>query len=571
MTWLSGKKKSLASIGEALSQASSKVADTVSSVDITSVTASLKVTANNAAAKTKEVTVNAYSVTREKTTETYGQATESILGFDYSVLRRTEYYKETFIQYKDLGTNKVTEYFRSTFEVEKSTLEMVEGIRNTLPVPANTVDDIFEQCKREAMRRAIASFSLAGVMQDIDQHSAAKYANLSESYSDFSARTGNAMFDDPNFSAMKDTRYDAQQKFTQVENGYNKLDPLYAPDADIEHIVARKSYYNDLILRAGTTDDEFFSIINSKENLTFADKSLNRSLQDKNIYEYLAANGTPHPDNPDLIDVEIKSTGRIVTVSKSDIDEVYNDAEENRTNHRIDAIQEIGTTVAITGATMAAQQIVGLIVMETIDIFVDEIRDLTVNGKLINENGWMQNTKDVTNRIQDRLSERFEEKQIWTRAKSLGLEAGVSGALSVIPQILISLIVKMPAFILALVRECTLSLVRCIRIMLSKETSKLDAITIVLAGTASAIVGVYAGRVIGNAIAGIPVLNKFNPQITSVLTGLLVTAVPLAAIYTFDQNKEKLKFVTSRFAKSVDKTELDTVCEADATQSNIHI
>jgi len=129
----------------------------------------------------------------------------------------------------------------------------------------------------------------------------------------------------------------------------------------------------------------------------------------------------------------------------------------------------------------------------------------------------------------------------------------------------------MPAFILALVRECTLSLVRCVRIMLSKETSKLDAITIVLAGTASAIVGVYAGRVIGNAIAGIPVLNKFNPQITSVLTGLLVTAVPLAAIYTFDQNKEKLKFVTSRFAKSVDKTELDTVCEADATQSNIHI
>ncbi|CAI8907015.1 hypothetical protein EMIT053CA3_40173 [Pseudomonas donghuensis] len=101
----------------------------------------------------------------------------------------------------------------------------------------------------------------------------------------------------------------------------------------------------------------------------------------------------------------------------------------------------------------------------------------------------------------------------------------------------------------------TASCSRASFLMTLRETSKLDAITIVLAGTASAIVGVYVGRVISNAMAGVPLLNNFNSQISSVLTGVLVTAVPLAAIYTFDQNKNKLTFVTSRFAKSRDADE----------------
>ncbi|MBS7600572.1 MULTISPECIES: hypothetical protein [Pseudomonas] len=554
MGWFSDKT-SLAAMKEALSEAATKVTATVSSIDLKETALSVKDVAVSAAEKTKDASISAYSVTREKTVSTYSVVSDGVRNFDYAELRRAEYYKDTFTEYKDIGFTKVSAYFRSTFEVEKSTMEMVEGIRSSLPVPAQTLDDIFEQCKREAMRRAIASFALGGVMQNIDSHSASKYENLSESYTAFSERTGNAMFDDPNFAAMKDTRYDAQKNWKQLENGYYKDESLDPFGTDIEHVVARKDYYEDLLLRAGTTDDDFFTLINSKENLVFADASLNRSLQDKNIYKYLADNGTPHADDPDLIDVEIKRSGRVVTVRKSDIDEAFNRAEENRSHHRLQAAKEIGTTVVFTGASMAAQQVVGLIVLETIDIFVDEIRDFTVNGRVLNEDGWLQNTKDATTRIQQRLNERFEERQIWARARSLGLEAGVAGALSVIPQILISLIIKMPAFVLALVRECTLSLVRCIRILLSKETSKLDAITIVLAGTASAIVGVYVGRVISNAMAGVPLLNNFNSQISSVLTGVLVTAVPLAAIYTFDQNKNKLTFVTSRFAKSRDADE----------------
>ncbi|MGX2008503.1 hypothetical protein ACWIVX_01350, partial [Enterobacter asburiae] len=105
---------------------------------------------------------------------------------------------------------------------------------------------------------------------------------------------------------------------------------------------------------------------------------------------------------------------------------------------------------------------------------------------------------------------------IWSRAKSLGIEAGVAGALSVIPQILISLVLKMPSFVYALIRESTLSVVRAIRIVTSNEPDKLVALQVVIMGAASAVVGIYAQRVISQGIAAVPLLNKFNSQVSSV-------------------------------------------------------
>ena len=62
------------------------------------------------------------------------------------------------------------------------------------------------------------------------------------------------------------------------------------------------------------------------------------------------------------------------------------------------------------------------------------------------------------------------------RARTLGIESGVAGALSVIPQILISMIVKTPAFVLAIIRESTLSVVQCVRILASDDANKLDSV-----------------------------------------------------------------------------------------------
>ncbi|MFJ5467147.1 hypothetical protein ACIPSG_15775 [Pectobacterium sp. CHL-2024] len=108
------------------------------------------------------------------------------------------------------------------------------------------------------------------------------------------------------------------------------------------------------------------------------------------------------------------------------------------------------------------------------------------------------------------------------------------------PQIIISLFVKMPAFIYTIIRESTLSVVRSVRVLCSNEEGKLDNLKVIMFGTASAIAGVYVQRVITTAISGVPLLNRFNSQISSVLSGMIVMAIPLLAIYIFDQNKQKI-------------------------------
>ncbi|MDH5967999.1 hypothetical protein L8R96_19775, partial [Vibrio aestuarianus] len=119
---------------------------------------------------------------------------------------------------------------------------------------------------------------------------------------------------------------------------------------------------------------------------------------------------------------------------------------------------------------------------------------------------------------------------------------------SVIPQILISMVTKLPSFVLGLIREGTLSCVRSVRIMSSNDENKLQSISIIMASTASAVVGLYIGRVIGTGLATVPLLNRFNSQITAILSGLVVTAVPLVAIYVFDQNKSKFIFASGNKA-----------------------
>lgn len=472
---------------------------------------------------------------------------EQVKDVDWSEQLSADNLKSQFVDYKDLALDKVGGYLTATFEIDKDTSEIVESLKGKLPVPVQNTEDLLDQCKNDALRRAAAAFFLTPSMMGIDDHSAQKYDNLSESYKNFSDKVGHGMFDDPNFADMKDTRHSAKQSFSTLDNGYNEGSTLMPYDTDIDHVISRKNYFDDLLLKAGTTDDEFISAINSKENLVFADSSLNRSLQDKDIHSYLQERGTPRADNPDLIDIEIN--GETKTVSLASVDEAVNRAEESQLSQRVDAAIEIGTTMVTTGALMAAQQVVGLIVVETIDIFIEEIKMASKNFNMTNPKEMAVNSKEFINRVSCKLNKRFEERDIWAKAKAVGIEAGVSGALSVLPQIILATVTKLPSFMLAIVREGTLSLVRSVRVLASDNDNKLQAIGVIMAATASAVVGLYISRIISTGIASIPLLNRFNNQITNVLSGLCVTAIPLIAIYIFDQNKDKFSFTMPRISR----------------------
>lgn len=548
MAFFDKKKISLDAVKATLLQTTENLNSTIQNIDIKQTTEKLKESAISASNLASEKIKETYDSTKEVIIDSYGVTKDAVLHFDYEQLKNKDFYIEKGNEYAILSSEKITEIFKSTFEIDKETEDIVNDVRNRLPVPVETIDGIFEQCKKEAIRRAISAFFLQGLVQNIDSHSEDKYSNLSMNYKDWSS-DGSIKYSlnagNENFANMQNIRAEAKNNpLNTLQDGYNKNSILYAQDADIEHVIAKKELFDDFLLKIGTTDKELTDIIGSKENLIFTNSSFNRSLQETNIFKYLEEKGKINPNDPNLIDVEIQ--GKIVSVNKNDIREAYENADKKRKEHKIEAVKEVGLTVIKTGASMAIQQVVGLIIVETIDIFTDEIKNFAKNGKIINADGWLQNTKDTTTRIQNRLSQRFEERKIWEKAKSLGIESGVAGALSVIPQIIIAMITKTPAFVLSIIRESTLSTVRCVRILASNDENKLESIKIILAGTASAIVGLYVGRVISTAIAGVPLLNKFNREITDILTGLLVTAIPLVAIYTFEKNKNNFLFLNKR-------------------------
>ncbi|MFM0061472.1 hypothetical protein PQR64_38355 [Paraburkholderia phytofirmans] len=466
------------------------------------------------------------------------KASEKLGQIDYDALKRRDTYVTKFHEYRDLGVEKVSAYYRSTFEVDKTTSEMISDLQGRLPARAKDVDDIFERIKGEALQRAISAFCLAPIMQGLDNKLEGRYDNLSVAYRDYSS--SHRLDNHPNYAALQNERSDSLP-LQPVENGYNSGEALYPADAEIDHIVSKKAYYEDVLIRLSTNDAEFVDVINVEDNLTFANGSFNSGKKSGDLMAYIEASGTPDPLDPNIIHFKYEKGGD-VTINKAEALEKYEQAQERLRQARIDAAKEIGLTVAGAGARMAAQQVVGLIVVETIDIFVDEIKDIAVNGKFFDENGLLANINQRCENISDKLSRRFEERQIWVRARAAGIEGGVAGALAAIPQILISLIVKMPAFMLCVIRECTLSVVRSVRVLISDDENKFDSIKVVMVGTASAVMGVYVANVISKAVAAVPMLNVFNRQVTEVLSGVVVTGVPLSAVYVFDKYKTKFVF-----------------------------
>jgi len=438
------------------------------------------------------------------------------------------------------GIEGSTAYFKRTFEVDKSTMDLIDDLRSRLPTPVSTVDEIFDQCRDEATRRAIAVFMLTPVLDNIDERSALKYDKLSDDWQSFRTAKDSAKtigVQHPNYKAMKD---DIAAEGTVVSNGYNRDDPLIKQNGnvDVEHVTSRKELFSDPLLGIGLTKEELGDVMNDNRNLVYADYKTNSQKSDLDLKDWVDKYKDEYQPDNDKIVITLRSSGEKRVLDKRDLEQAYKKSKEAVKEARVAAAVEVSSAVVKTGAAMAIQQIVGLIVVETLDVFMDEIKTF----KLMTEDGLISDVKEKTERIRSRLNERFEERQIWSRARELGVEAGVAGALSVLPQILISLFLKMPAFVYAIIRESTLSVVRSIRVLCSNDEGKLDSLKVIMFGTASAIAGVYVQRVISTAVSGVPLLNRFNPQISSVMSGMIVMAIPLVAIYSFEQSKQSLMF-----------------------------
>ena len=99
---------------------------------------------------TKEKVTNLTEQSKIFFVESFEKSQSIIDNIDWDKVTDSGYQKENLIQYWQSGTNKLNEMARSTLEVDKNTMDMVSDLKEKLPVPAQTIDEIFSQCRKVA-------------------------------------------------------------------------------------------------------------------------------------------------------------------------------------------------------------------------------------------------------------------------------------------------------------------------------------------------------------------------------------------------------------------------------------
>lgn len=132
----------------------------------TSMSDSLKATAGEFSDKVSDASKNLVSAGKEHITELTERTVDYWNDIDWSNLVSLESNQERFHHYYTASSEKLVSYYRSALEVDKSTADMIKDVRQKLPVPAKTFDDIFDQCKHEAILSAPGSHNVAANNDD---------------------------------------------------------------------------------------------------------------------------------------------------------------------------------------------------------------------------------------------------------------------------------------------------------------------------------------------------------------------------------------------------------------------
>jgi hypothetical protein len=440
------------------------------------------------------------------------------------------------------ASDNLKKYTLEKLEYNREVDEVLNEIESNAVKSADNMSDIFDRCKEEAAKQAIAVFALGTSIQQHDDTLSSKYQNLSEGYSEFSDRLNPRQH--ANFNNMKKIRADAQNQGNTLVNGYNSSAPLDPNQTDIEHVVSAHEYYNSFWVRAGTTDQDLINAINHENNLIFTDSSVNRSKGQTPLKLYLEANGTP---GPGINDITIEINGKSYIVDKNDTDAVGALAEEIKNQFQTDALIQFGFDAIKPGFHLAAKQVIGHVVYETHDLFFDEFSAI-YNGNIdISAENYSSFAQERAKVFTEKLNNRLTERGVLDKAKKLGMEGFVSGTLSTIPNLLLSMITKLPSMALTIIRECTLSLVRSLKVYLSNTEDKLDKIKSILFASVTAVLGIYLTQQIAIALSAIPGVNVFTSEISSVVSSVIVVFTSLVAIYYFDKHKTS---IIERFKKT---------------------
>lgn len=421
------------------------------------------------------------------------------------------------------------------------------------PVPEeNVFKGIWNEYERVIIQSLITSFGLDFLVHD--QHGGdvdtvhnvrqmgkdpdMKYKNA-QNKADYSNRG-----DYDSVSYHQDSRYIAINRKVSESKKNGTLKDAYTGDSvarnanmDLDHAIAAKEIHDDPGRILAGLDGK--DLANCEENLKPTDRSINRSMQDKDMDTYLKNWEEKRPERQarieklkrkdSLNDKERKELDKLEKLEKIDPDKMRAENKKAREVYETKIarayytspkfLKDTAKAASIRGVQMGARQVVGFIFLEIWIASKEELQAMPPKCEL-------KTLFEVVGNGVKKGVERAKLKYKELLAK-LG-EGFVSGALASLTTTICNIFFTTAKNLVKCIRQIYASVVEAGRVLLFNPDNlmfgdRIKAVTVILATGASVLVGTAVGELIGKTpIAAIPGVGSFVQIFcSSLVSGLL--------------------------------------------------
>lgn len=409
-------------------------------------------------------------------------------------------------------------------------------------------NSIFEQYEHVIIQSLITSFGLDFLVRDQyggdvdtihnvrqigkDEQMNYKNSKNKEAYKNRGKYDGIAYHKGGNFQQKKHEARDKWQatgknikdEYTNGDIGLYGHTKSVPPNkkAELDHIIAAKEIHEDRgRLLSGLDGKE---LADAEDNFAWTNKSLNASMQDKSIQEYVET-------HPELDEETKKRMLQKDRQARKDYDEKI-----NRAYYTSPAFfKDTAKTAGKVGITMGLRQALGLVFSEIWFAVRDEIKQGKDDGKAL------------FNSIASGVKKGFENaklkyKELWHKF----IEGAIGGVLASLTTTLCNIFFTTAKNVIRIIRQSWASLVEATKILLFNPDflpfgERFRATAKIIATGASVVAGTMVGELIAKTgIAAIPVVG----DIVQTFCGTLVTGImSCSLLYLLDKNSAVNKIV----------------------------
>jgi hypothetical protein len=357
----------------------------------------------------------------------------------------------------------------------------------------------------------------------------------------------NSKYDRNNYAPQHEMNKQRKERFKDaapITDGYTNKDLNRDGRTHIEHVVSASELHNDDMARLFLNAEKRKELVNSDENLIWANGGLNQSKSDRDLVEWMNSTSKKDPT---------KTNAEYFEIDKEVALEAYERAQKSKNKAVYGAVgKEVLVQCGATSLKMGFRKALGYILYEFSKEVFNETRAV------------LQKRKQEAVNLKDEFTTRFQKiiKDIvgkWKEIIKQFFDGAIAGFLSELIVFIINQFITTMKRLVRIIKEGFMSIIEMIRFVVNppKELTREEiyqqclkmGTTIVITAGGIMLEEVIEKFLLGN-VATAPLAPFLSPIITGLLTGLTL-AIVMYGIDKIDFFGAKEKKINEQISQQV--------------------